>query len=637
MKVLVLFFIGFLSLSPSQAQIHFLGVHVVSPFDRSIYFNGNRIFVNLSTDQEGNLFIGRTANIYFDFDHNRYQYPVSPNPGPIFSQIFLGLLPIGTDTLAWANFFGGSRLDYLQSLSGTEDFGCVLSGIGEGEMEFPPLTLHSLGDTSGVDSYPDFFLVKINRLGQAEWGINSRNNSGAEEVSIDPNGNIFFVTDFRDTLNLDGINRISNDTIPRGPLFTPYGGDIFYAGLDKQGNFLFSNAYGGEGLEYPEHVRAVNDSTVFFVGRSAKKILIGQDSVFNGHLIETNYQNQLRKVIGGFAYDAFQSIQSDGSMLSTFQGNFIPSTFCNPAFPIVHPAVGLNSNDFRMYFVYRDSAKNCPDEIRQYYGLSTDPDPMFETISTWDNKDTYVFLRHNQGQDFSPTPVVEPFSIGKFNTNNMTFDWNYGTDFNASTVVAQNGYIYLSDTFSGTRLIEGISIATQDPNFSWRQDSYIVKYLDCSSFCKDLKIAVENDSLKAPYPSFSYTWFKDGIPFGTGQKVKSPGSGVVYFSVQDPDGFCTSFSDTLLISGIFSFEDEDLKIVISPNPTSSLFWMEITPGKNEEVKGVIEIYDLRGSEVQNQIVYSHKVPVDISTLSPGIYIAQIEVNGLVDRRKVVKK
>ena len=72
---------------------------------------------------------------------------------------------------------------------------------------------------------------------------------------------------------------------------------------------------------------------------------------------------------------------------------------------------------------------------------------------------------------------------------------------------------------------------------------------------------------------------------------------------------------------------------VSPNPATEI----ITVSTEKEVNGKIWISNLKGQEFLNQNISGNMVELDINELPSGVYFVNIENEGVVSSKKIVKK
>jgi Secretion system C-terminal sorting domain len=133
-----------------------------------------------------------------------------------------------------------------------------------------------------------------------------------------------------------------------------------------------------------------------------------------------------------------------------------------------------------------------------------------------------------------------------------------------------------------------------------------------------------------------------------------------FFSTIDVQLIVTNFyqcRDTLFSTlsigpnGISSLIHDEISFNLYPNPLGDKLtiesvsirripWQSHAYGNGKEsqfLEGRIDLFDLNGREILHSQIRKEKEELDLSALSPGVYIARIEVNGVVERRKVIKQ
>jgi len=91
------------------------------------------------------------------------------------------------------------------------------------------------------------------------------------------------------------------------------------------------------------------------------------------------------------------------------------------------------------------------------------------------------------------------------------------------------------------------------------------------------------------------------------------------------------------VNGITAAIQDDIQVNLFPNPVDGILIIESVSKAGQTISGNIELFDLHGRELLRYPLRKAKEKIDLSALSPGLYIACIEVNGVVERRKVVKR
>jgi len=84
-----------------------------------------------------------------------------------------------------------------------------------------------------------------------------------------------------------------------------------------------------------------------------------------------------------------------------------------------------------------------------------------------------------------------------------------------------------------------------------------------------------------------------------------------------------------------AFKNTDLNVY--PNPAGNYLIIEITSKAHKPIEGTVTLSDVNGRVVISQPLRTSKETLNLSGLPPGIYLVKIEVNGVVEHRKVVKE
>jgi len=100
-----------------------------------------------------------------------------------------------------------------------------------------------------------------------------------------------------------------------------------------------------------------------------------------------------------------------------------------------------------------------------------------------------------------------------------------------------------------------------------------------------------------------------------------------------------TLSDSLLTdSGSVSVPEENAAsqaILLSPNPVSDI--LNIKLDKKTKKSDFVEIVNLSGQTILTQKMESNELSLNVSKLSPGIYIVQTYVSGVMRKQKFIKK
>lgn len=233
----------------------------------------------------------------------------------------------------WTVTYGGESNDVGQSVSNDLSGNVFLSGSFSDTIDFDPgpgvLTFYSPGDA-------DIFIQKLDSTGQMiftlEFGDTLGDNVGTS--CVDPIGNIYVSGVFSDTIDFNpgaGVNNlISNGSQ-----------DIFVAKYDINGQFAWSNSYGGAHNDRSRDILYGNDGYLYIVGEYADTVefdpLLPNSTLVND-TIETIYLLKLSsegdyqwvrsfgyygsEIVYGVAANATGNLYVTGSYLDSINFDF---------------------------------------------------------------------------------------------------------------------------------------------------------------------------------------------------------------------------------------------------------------------------------------------------------------------------
>ncbi len=617
------------------SQIHYIESHVLSSFPNNYYLNSENKNLLYSVDKDGNLLIGAPFTFDIKFDDQTF-FPNTTGSGA--PDYFLGFLPVNADTLEYYKVIGNRYTDLISDIQFDQKGNFYVSGIFSGTLEIDTLILVGSGDTSSPSFiYPDFYLAKFSKSGVAIWSKNNRNNYAASDIVTDSTNKVFFSLDFQDTLIIDNHSLVSRDSTQMGP-FSPIFkyGDISIWGFSENGSFLFANQIGGLGPE-TSYKLGVFDSSYNVIGETWDTLHI--NGTIAGPGLSVSYSktsNNVKSVAENSEGKYFQSFLKDGGNLNSLYGRFVNFFGC-PSPNILAP-VGIPSGNFELTTYKRNSPKWCIDEVKEYLGpspVSTIPPGIF--YSSEDLNEHYLFMEHDLGQQIDSGFYFASYSLSPFDPDQMVCKTGIDFDFDVLSLKAQNGYIYLIDSFYQSKKVFGDSLVSHFPT-GFNQFSFsISKFIDCNTFADGATINYSNDSLFAPYKYEQYTWFKNliEIPNSNSYKIKLDGPGDYFFSITNSDSNCVRLSPELTISNLEMPGKDNFRIY--PNPTNGMLTLEIIHRLGASNSGQVQIFDISGKQVHNSKLTYTKTELNMEALPSGLYLAKVVVNGAIYSQKIVKQ
>ncbi len=222
---------------------------------KGISGNGLASVTDIELDSAGQFTLMGALNGTLDFDPGPEERVLSSAGG---GNVFVARYD-RFGNLLWANRFGGSALIANVQLAldrgGNSFIGGSFSGAieaGEGN------TLTILNSNSGS---VDGFFCRFDSQGNFSW-IRAIGGPGADQL-------FDLAVTSSNTLCVTGAAFPGADADPGpGQAILPNAGffDAFLAGYDSEGNYLFSQNFGGPGIEYGQNLAASPDGTLYLSG-----------------------------------------------------------------------------------------------------------------------------------------------------------------------------------------------------------------------------------------------------------------------------------------------------------------------------------------------------------------------------------
>ena len=469
-------------------------------------------------------------------------------------------------------------------------------------------------------SFNDGFLAKYDPLGNVLWAqrFGGTGNDRGTSVTTDNDGNVYLTGYFYSPTIVFGTDTLKN----AGNV-----GDIFIVKFDGSGKILWAKREGGVGLEIPHAIHVDNKNNIIVAGRfSSNSITFGttillQAGSMDVFIVKYNSAGDIlwAKGAGGGSNDEAYSISSDNT------GNiYVAGYFTQPA---NFGSVKLTSAGISDMFL----AKYDPDGIVLWAksaggkgddratGLQTDPSGNSYITGFYTN-DSISF-----GQIVIPNDSIDNSFIAKYDTNgNVTWAKGIGGDTKANDLVISNNNVYVCGSFDAATLKYGSTTLVKAGN----SDFFL---LNCDTN-GNAKWAIKQTS--------------DGASGESAVSVATDNSGnvlVTGFFGSEPIIFGTSsissvrgFNMFVAKLGSVPTGTEDLsnagEFNIFPNPGNGLFTL-----RTDRIINSVDVFSISGEKI-----YSHpniKQPIyeriNLSALSPGIYIMKANVEGRQYSRKLI--
>ncbi len=231
-----------------------------------------------------------------------------------FFMLFCVLLSAQSADWLWANGAGGASSDRGRAIATDPDGNCYITGTFIGSVTFGATNLTS----SGSD---DIFIAKLDPYGNWIW---VKRAGGADVdagygIDTDAEGNCYITGYFQGTAGLGGINLVSNGA-----------SDVFIAKLDTNGNWLWANNAGGTGTDIGNAISTDTDGNCFAAGYYQGTATFGYNSYTSNGSYDIfiagldTYGNWLwAKSAGGSSTDVAYGVSADADGNCFITGSFM--------------------------------------------------------------------------------------------------------------------------------------------------------------------------------------------------------------------------------------------------------------------------------------------------------------------------
>jgi len=149
-------------------------------------------------------------------------------------------------SIVWLKCFGGTESEKANSIQQTTDGGYVVAGVASSDD----------GDVSGVTGHTDYWIVKIDNIGNIEWQkcLGSTWDDRAKSIYQTFDGGFIVVGDvMSDGDNITGYH----DKL-----------DAWIVKLDESGNLQWEKCLGGSGLDFANSVQQTTDGGFIIAGET---------------------------------------------------------------------------------------------------------------------------------------------------------------------------------------------------------------------------------------------------------------------------------------------------------------------------------------------------------------------------------
>jgi len=412
-------------------------------------------------------------------------------------------------------------------------------------------------------SHTNTFIAKYDNNGDFIWlnHLESNSNSGANDITIDSENNIFVTGNFKGTIIFNPQGDTINTSLDVN--------SIYIVKYDSDGNFIWANSASGAITQSDAHqingvtLTTDNDGNCYIAGGISGNIIFSDDSqIFN---------------------------------LVTYGWPDIFLAKYSPAGTIL----------------WVDS---YGDEARDYVSKITIHNNNLYIIGQFE--ETINFNSEN-GQNLLISKGRNDVFLGKFDLEgNVLITKQIGDlfiDYSKSLCISDDA-IYLTGMFY-TKTDMDPSLSKYILSSSNSSDIFILKLSPCVP--PEVNVLQSGVQLTVENPNLYYQWYKcnpSGNVLLTGETSQSfTASQNGSYSVMVSEDGCTQWSDCFQVVNVGVKELDINEILVYPNPTNDKLFVKLNSITN------LEIYSITGALIErfnNEEFYE----IDVSNYSNGIYL-----------------
>ena len=176
----------------------------------------------------------------------------------------------------WANSFGGSYYDYIESVTETSDGGYIAGGY------FDSTSIQVENETLTSNGANDGLIIKYNRSGDLEWvkKIGGSADDYIQSVASTSDGGVIVGGYFESTTI-----QVGNETLTNNTTSYPYTNDGLVIKYNSEGAVEWAKLIGGSGYDYIYSVASTSDGGAIVGGD------FGSSTIQVGNETLTNYRN----------------------------------------------------------------------------------------------------------------------------------------------------------------------------------------------------------------------------------------------------------------------------------------------------------------------------------------------------------
>lgn len=343
---------------------------------------------DLAVDAQGNVVLTGTFSGTIDFGEG----PLSTTGG-FDADVFVAKLDSNGNPL-WGKKFGDASPQRGSGIAVNAAGQIFLTGGFSGEIDFGTGALTSAGDS-------DVFIARLAPDGTAQWSARFGDAAAqaGTRVAADENGGVFVAGDVDGVINLGG-----------GPLASAGATDIFVAHFGASGAHLFSQHYGGAGVDRGGSVAAAGQGAVVVTGFFSSEIDLGSGPVtttgdFDGFVMKIGADGKTiwARLFGGAGPELATDVAADVANNVIVGGTF--------AGTMLYPGGATDSAGVEDVFVAKLDPAGSLVWLRRYGDAEKQEG---NAVATDGMGDVFFAGRYYGAPDFGGGPLPSPSGVGGF-------------------------------------------------------------------------------------------------------------------------------------------------------------------------------------------------------------------------------
>ncbi|MCC6725713.1 MAG: T9SS type A sorting domain-containing protein [Saprospiraceae bacterium] len=227
------------------------------------------------------------------------------------------------------------------------------------------------------------------------------------------------------------------------------------------------------------------------------------------------------------------------------------------------------------------------------------------------------------------SPSCHGYSDGALDFNitggQAPYDLNWNSPFPQNQLPAGNYFVTVTDA-AGCSKIKGVDLTEPDEIF--------VNVNNIEPATTGQSNGIIDFTVFGGTAPYTINWLKGGVILPNFNPDAAP-AGSYQIRVLDNNG-CIYLSGLIVVTTVSSSAEKELeqRMVISPNPSSGLFYLQTGLPLNEPIH--LEIFEATGSLLLRQPIEAPSQVIDLQAFGSGVYWAKIQMGEAVVWRRLVK-